>query len=82
LSWYTEEDIAVAQEWFEWCREREIGMRHLNMRFVMACEEADCVLTGAANEDEVRTNAREAATPIPDDVWAEAAERIAALDDA
>ncbi|MFW6292856.1 MAG: aldo/keto reductase [Spirochaetota bacterium] len=81
LTWYTEDDFAVAQEWFEWCRDRDIGMRHLNMRFVMACEEADCVLTGAGNEGEVRENASEAATPVPDDVWAEAMERVARLDE-
>ena len=80
LTWYTEADVAVAQGWFEWCREREVSMRHLNMRFVMSSDLPDCVLTGAATPDEVRANVAEATTPIPDDVWRDALARIAELD--
>jgi len=81
LNWYTEEDVAVAQEWFEWCREREVCLRRLNMRYVMGCGWADCVLTGASSASEARTNVHEAITPLPDDVWEEALIRIQELDE-
>jgi len=80
LNWYTEYDINLAQDWYEWCREREVSMRHLNMQFVMSTDLADCVLTGALHADELETNAREAATPIPDEIWVAALERIEELD--
>jgi aryl-alcohol dehydrogenase-like predicted oxidoreductase len=81
LNWYGEEDVLVAQEWFEWCREREVGLRHLNMRYAMGCSWADCVLTGARNPAEARTNVHEAVTPLPGDVWREALIRIQELDE-
>ncbi len=80
LTWYTEHDVAVAQEWFLWCREREVSLRHLNMRFVMSSDLPDCVLTGAATPAELQANVREATTPVPDDVWREALDRIEELD--
>ena len=80
FTWYTDHDVAVAQEWFDWCREREVSMRHLNMRFVLSSDLPDCVLTGARTAQEVRANVHEATTPIPDDVWREALERIDELD--
>ena len=80
LSWYTEHDITVAQGWYEWCREREVSMRHLNMQFVMGSDLADCVLTGAMDADEIETNAREATTPLPEEIRAAALARIEELD--
>ena len=41
----------------------------------------DVVLTGAASVYEIEANVREATNPIPDDVWAEALDRVAELDD-
>lgn len=81
LSWYTEDDVHTAQEWFDWCREREVSMRHLNMRHVFSTGLADCVLTGARNESELRENLHEATTSIPAHVWREALDRIAELDE-
>ena len=80
LSWYEKEDIDLAQGWWEWCRDRDISMRHLNMQFVMGTELADCVLTGGANVAEIRTNVHEASTPIPEPIWTEAMQRIEQLD--
>jgi hypothetical protein len=57
-------------------------MRHLNMRFVRECPYASCVLTGAGGAEELGVNIREWSTPVPDDVWNEARQRIAELDQA
>jgi len=78
--WYTEHDVQIAQEWYEWCREREVSMRHLNMRFVTSSDLPDCVLTGARTPEEVHANVNEAQTAIPEEVWTAALERIARLD--
>lgn len=78
--WYAKEDAASAQAWWEWCREREITLRHLNMRFVRDCPYISCILTGAANPTELATNVKEMLTPIADDVWRDALERVAEID--
>ena len=82
LKRYPRDDLRIAQDWWVWCRDREVGLRHLNMRFVLECPYASCILTGAANSDELRINAYEFTTPLPDDVWGEALLRIEELDDA
>ena len=58
-----------------------MDLRHLNMRFVLANEDIDVVLTGAASAYEMETNVREATSAIPADIWAEALERVAELED-
>lgn len=78
--WYSPSDARAAQAWWEWCRERDVSMRHLNMRFVSECPYVSCILTGPANEAELNTNIREVSTPLPEDVWKEALLRIAELD--
>ena len=80
LKWYSREDISLAQDWWLWCRDRGISLHHLNMRFVMENTFVSCVLTGAASSEEVSQNVLEAFTPIPSDVWNEAMEKIAHLD--
>ncbi len=80
LNWYTERDIMVAQEWYEWCRNREVSMRHLNMQFVMSSGLADCVLTGALDSTEIDTNVYDSVTPVPQEIWSAAMVRIAELD--
>ena len=76
---YPPEDIQRAREWWAWCRERQVELRHLNMRFVLANEDIDVVLTGAASAYEMEINVREATSAIPADIWAEALERVAEL---
>jgi len=79
--WRDEDDVRIALEWWEWCREREVSMRHLNMRFVLECPYISRVLTGAANEREVSENVHDATTSVAEDVWKEALDRIAMLDE-
>lgn len=78
---YPPEDIQAARDWYAWCRERQVDLRHLNMRFVLANDDIDVVLTGAASVYEMETNVREATSAIPADVWAEALERVAELEE-
>ena len=66
---YPPEDIQGARDWYAWCREREVDLRHLNMRFVLDNEDIDVVLTGAASDYEMETNVREATSAIPSDIW-------------
>ncbi len=77
---YTEDDIHLAHEWWLWCRERDVELRHLNTRFVLANPAIDLVLSGAAYASEIETNVREALTPIPVEVWHETLDRLAELD--
>ena len=79
--WYSPEDIQGALDWYTWCRERDVDLRHLNMQFVLATDDVDVVLTGAASVYEIEANVEEATKPVPDDVWAEALDRVAELDD-
>jgi aryl-alcohol dehydrogenase-like predicted oxidoreductase len=82
LNWYPQSDIEHAQEWWEWCREREVSMRHLNMHYVMSCDYADCILSGSRNSDEMETNVCEARETVPDEIWSEALVRIDEIEDA
>ena len=75
------DDLQGAGDWYAWCRERHVDLRHLNMQFVLANDDIDVVLTGAASVYEIETNLREATTPIPKDVWVEALDRVAELDE-
>ncbi len=81
FTWYDRADIARAQEWWEWCREREVSMRHLNMCFVMSSDLPDCVLTGAQTSSEVATNVREATSGVDESILREAMDRIAIQDE-
>jgi aryl-alcohol dehydrogenase-like predicted oxidoreductase len=74
-------DVEAAAEWSTWCRERDVDLRHLNMRFVLQNHQIGAVLTGAATPGEIETNVFEAYKKVPDDVWAEAMLRIADLDE-
>ncbi len=78
---YTPDDIAQARAWYAWCRERQVDLRHLNMRFVLANPDIDTVLTGAASVYEIEANVHEATSAIPNDVWTEALDRVARLDE-
>ncbi len=76
----TDADFRLGHEWWEWCRERGVELRHLNMQFVLAHPQIDMVLTGAAAVSEIETNVHEALTPMPEDVWRDALLRVAELD--
>ena len=78
--YFPEDDVRGATEWWEWCREREVEFRHLNMRYVLDKPGISTVLSGAATAEEIETNVREARTRIPDEVWDEAMVRVEALD--
>ena len=78
--YFPEEDVRGAAAWWDWCREREVEFRHLNMRYVLDGPGISAVLTGAATPGEIETNVREARTRIPDEIWAEALARVAELD--
>ena len=78
---YPDAEIQRAIEWWGWCREREVGLRHLNMQFVLANPHVDMVLTGTKYASEIEANVPEALTPVPDDVWTEALELIARQDE-
>ena len=80
-NWFNDGDFKTAQEWWLWCRERDIQLRHLNMRYIMNNPKIGCVLTGGATVEELEQNIHEALTPIPKDIWNEAMERIVMLDE-
>ena len=78
---FTSDDVRIGHEWWLWCREHDVDLAHLNLRFVMAYDKIDAVLTGAATPEEMDQNVRAAYAPIPHDVWRAALTRIAELDD-
>ena len=78
--YFPAEDVKGAAAWWDWCREREVEFRHLNMRYVLDRPGISTVLTGAATPAEIETNVREARTRVPDEVWGEALARVAELD--
>ncbi len=78
--YFPADDVRGAGEWWDWCREREVEFRHLNMRYVLDRPGISAVLTGAATPAEIETNVHEARTRIPDAVWTEALARVAELD--
>ena len=78
--YFPAEDVKGAGDWWDWCREREIELRHLNMRYVLDRPGISAVLTGAATPGEIETNAREARTRISDEIWTEALDLVAELD--
>lgn len=78
--YFPEADVRGAAEWWDWCREREVEFRHLNMRYVLDRPGISAVLSGAATAEEIATNVREARTRIPDEIWDEALARVEELD--
>ena len=78
--YFPAEDVEGAAEWWDWCQEREVEFRHLNMRYVLDRPGISAVLSGAATPAEIETNVREARTRIPDEIWTEALARVAELD--
>ena len=78
--YFTGIDIQIAHAWWAWCRDREVQLSHLNMRFVLQNPEIDLVLTGAGTVTELQQNLYESLTPISDDVWSEALVRVEDLD--
>ena len=78
--YFTPADIQTAHGWWKWCREHEVELRHLNVRFVLSNPQIDMVLTGPGSVVELGQNFQDAVTPIPDDVWREALQRVAELD--
>lgn len=59
-----------AQRMWQWCKARDIDIRHLAIQHCLAAQVEGFVLPGQASADEVRSSVDAAVAVVPGEVWA------------
>jgi aryl-alcohol dehydrogenase-like predicted oxidoreductase len=57
------------RQMLDWCRERDVDIRHLAMQFCLAAPVSGFVLPGQASAAEVRSSVEAATAPVPESLW-------------
>ena len=70
----TDEDLALARQWWSWCGGHEIELGALAVQYSMRCPLIHTTLVGPRTATEVEENVRHATATIADDLWSQVEE--------
>jgi aryl-alcohol dehydrogenase-like predicted oxidoreductase len=70
-------EYARARPWWLWAKERGLPLQAVAVQWVLRNPKVGCVLIGPRSPEEVEENARLAATPLAEGIWAEVEARLA-----
>jgi aryl-alcohol dehydrogenase-like predicted oxidoreductase len=71
-------ELAAAHDWWVWARDRRVSLPALAIQYGLRNPHVGCALVGAKAAGEVEENVGYVQERIPDEIWREVEERIAA----
>ena len=71
-------ELQAAYDWWQWAREREVSLPALAIQYGLRNPHVGCALVGAKAAREVEENVGYVGERIPEEIWREVEERIAA----